>query len=307
MTKAISNILICAENSSKCCETECDYGTCGILRAQYHLGPGVSFLPILINYYDALIKVEGREEIVESVYDQIATILINKIKVSVEECNLHAEKNYKQNNYFQAILFHLVAGQLLPSTKDVTRVLHGVQAFTLGIKLGITKIAEECSYYNNIIRLCILPKMRIFLRSVFDSATGKSKKILVIAEVTCKHHLAVSEGLVGDYYASEATLIKSLHQLEAVLQEDAKTVHLYGTVLNSLGATYLSNKKPDEAIDRLAQAIEVNMNATDYNSEEERKDDVQRSGRILSQAENMKKWMAGNGLATDLQLVASQK
>ena len=291
---SITNILIFVEESSKCCETECDYGTCGILRAQYHLGPAVSFLPILINYYDTLIKTEHGEELVESIYSQIATILITKIKVSAEECNLYAEKNYQHKNYFQAILFHLIAGQLLPSTKDVSRQLHGVQAFMLGIKLCIMKIAQEYSFYNNIVRLRILPKMRIFLKAVFERIIGRSKKDLVMVEVLCMHHLEVSEGFVGDYDASEATLIASLDRLEAVLGEGAKTVHLYGTALNNLGATYLRKKKPDEAIDRLTQAIVVNMNATDYTSEEERTNDVQRSERVLNQAENMKKRMAGN-------------
>ena len=230
----------------------------------------------------------------ENVYDQIAIILINKIKVSVEECNLYAEKNYKQKNYFQAILFHLIAGQLLPTTKDVSRVLYGVQAFMLGIKLCIMNIAQECSFYNNIVRLRILPKMRVLLRRVFDTVIGRSKKDLVMVEVLCMHHLEVSEGFVGDYDASEITLIRSLRRLEAVLGEDANTVHLYGAALNNLGATYLRKKKPNEAIERITQAIDVFMKAIDYNSEEERKNDVERSERVLSQAENMKKRMAGN-------------
>ena len=248
----------------------------------------------MINYYDTLLKTEHEGELVESVYNQIATILITKIKVSAEECNLYAKKNYKQKHYFQAILFHLIAGQLIPSTKDVSRVLHGVQAFMLGIKLCIMKIAKECSFYNNVVRLRILPKMRVLLRSVFENAIGRSKKDLVMVEVVCMHHLEVSEGFVGDYDASEATLIASLDRLEDVLGEGAKTVHLYGTALNNLGATYLRKKKPDEAINRLAQAIEVNINATDYSSEAERRDDVQRTERVLSQAENMKRRMAAN-------------
>ena len=282
------------EESSKCCETESNYETCGTLRAQYHLGPGVCFLPILINYYDALLKTEHEEELVESVYNQIATILITKVEVSVEECNLYGEKNYKQKNYFQAILFHLIAGQILPSIKDVARVLHGVQAFMLGIKLCIMDIAQECSFYNNIVRLCILPKMRILLRGVFESVIGRSKKDLVMVEVLCMHHLEISEGFVGDYDASEATLIASLHRLESVLGENAKTVHLYGAALNNLGATYFRKKKPDEAIIRLTQSIEANMNATDYTSEAERQGDVERTGQLLSQAENMKQRIARN-------------
>ena len=234
---------MCAEKSSKSCEIESDHGICGTLQAQYHLGPSVSFLPILINYCDALLKTEHGDELVESVYNQIATILINKIKVSVEECNLYAEKKYKQKNYFQAILFHLIAGQLLPTTKDVSRVLHCVQAFMLGIKLCITNIAEECSFYNSIVRLRILPKMRVLLRRVIDTMIGRSKKDLVMVEVLHMHHLEVSERFVGEYDARETTLIKSLHRLETVLGEGAKTVHLYGTALNNLGASYFMKKK----------------------------------------------------------------
>jgi len=132
-----------------------------------------------------------------------------------------------------------------------------------------------------------LPRIRITLQTVFDNARGKSRKVITLVHVACKHKLEIAEGYVDDFTAVETTLLEAKELLTSILGQEAKEMHLLGTLLNNLGANYLMQKRPQEAKEYLTQAIEVNMNAKDYDTPEERQNDIQRSSRALSRAEDM--------------------
>ena len=110
---------------------------------------------------------------------------------------------------------------------------------------------------------------------------------MTVLEVACKHKLEISEGYVDDFTAVETTLTEAKEQLMSVLGQEAKEMHLLGTLLNNLGANCLIQKRPQEAKEYLTQAIEVNMGAKDYSSQAERDNDIMRSSSALSRAEEM--------------------
>ena len=80
---------------------------------------------------------------------------------------------------------------------------------------------------------------------------------------------------------------ESIEILRSVLGEEAKEIHLLGTVLNNLVSTVLQKGNIQEAKDLFLQVIEINENAQDYSSEEERGVDMYRSQLGLKQAEEI--------------------
>ena len=263
-----------------------DFEAFGILYNLYKLGPSISFLPTLISFYDILMKTERGEE-ADKLADEILGILKNRLKVSYKECKRLAKSYRNEKWYFKSVLFDLIGNHLLSELKDSEGMLSGIGNNMARLQESINDAVEESSCYKKTLRLWVLPRMHVTLQAVFRNAFGKSKKALAIVEVLCKHKLEISEYYVDDLDARERTLLEQKSQLLTVLGDEAKKLHIFGTVLNNLGANCLQQKKPLVAKDYLTEAIEVNMNAEDYTSEEERKGDVERSERALGQVDDM--------------------
>ena len=111
--------------------------------------------------------------------------------------------------------------------------------------------------------------------------------MITVIHVACKHKLEIAEGYADDFSGVEVTLTEAKDLLTEVLGQEAKEMHLLGTLLNNLGANCLMQKRPQAAKNYLTEAIEVNMNAKDYDTDAEKERDIMRSSRALSRAEDM--------------------
>ena len=245
----------------------------------------------MISFYDILMKTERGEE-ADKLVDEILGILKNRLKVSYKECKRLAKSYRSEKFYFKSILFDLIGNHLLSEMKDSEGMLSGICNNMTRLQESVNDAVDLSSCYKKTLRLWVLPRMRLTLQVVFEKAFGKSKKTLVIVKVACMHKLEITEGYVDDLNGVEQTLLSALDLLQSVLGDGAKRLHLLGTVLNNLGANYLQQKRPQAAKDYLTQAIEVNMNADDYTTEEERQRDIARSNRALGQVDDMLKNMA---------------
>ena len=230
-----------------------------------------------------------RGEEADKLIDKILPVIKHKLKVDPKACKRLAERYYNEKNFFKSILFDLLGNHLLPDLKDNEKMLSGIGRNMMRLQKSIKKASKECYAYKKTMRLWVLPRMRATLQTVFCNASGKSRKKIILLEVACKHKLEISEGYVDDFSAVEATLTEAKEQLMSVLGQEAKEMRLLGTLLNNLGANCLMQKRPQEAKEYLTQAIGVNMNATDYETQAEKESDIMRSSRALSRAEEMLK------------------
>ena len=228
-----------------------------------------------------------RGEEADKLIDEILPVLKQRLKVDPKACKRLAQRYYDEKNYFKSILFNLLGNHLLPDLKDNEKMLSGIARNMIRLQKSIEKASNECYAYKRTMRRWMLPRMRTTLQTVFCNASGKSRKMMTVLEVACKHKLEISEGYVDDFTAVETTLTEAKEQLMSVLGQEAKEMHLLGTLLNNLGANCLMQKRPQEAKEYLTQAIEVNMGAKDYSSQAERDNDFMRSSSALSRAEEM--------------------
>ena len=261
------------------------YQAGGMLDALYQFGPSVAFLPTLLRYYHVLIMTERGEEAL-AIVDKIYDVLKNQLNVSVGECQRLAKHFSDDKEYLLSILFDIIGNSLLPDLVDDEWILIGILKNLRRLQNCIIQLSEKSSC-NEILQSFILPRIRRTVSEVFAAVGGKSKKALTIAEVMCKHAVEIMERYSGDINAAENTLRESLSLMETVLGEEAKKIHLLGTVLNNLGSTCLQLGKLEEAKELLAQAIQVNMDATDYSTEAERRHDVERSSNALEQVDEI--------------------
>ena len=284
----IQNFFLTA-NISTSLEKNNVYEAAGMLRALFELGPSVCFLPTMIRYFKVLVMTERGVDALQAV-DDIYDILKNDLQVSFEECQQLGKKYYKEQDYLLSILFDLISNLLLPNVVDEEWILLGIAKSMSRLLKTITQSAEIYSC-NETLKSFIVPRIRKSLVDVFSNIGGKSKKSLAIMEVACKHKMEQIERNVADIDASEKTLRESLDKMQNVLGGEAEKMHLLGTVLNNLGSTCLQQGKIVEAKDLLLQAIEVNGNAEDYDSEEERKLDIFRSTHALERVDEILKSM----------------
>ena len=230
-----------------------------------------------------------RGEEADKLIDDILPVLKHRLKVDPKACKRLAQRYYDEKSYFKSILFDLLGNHLLPDLKNNEKMLSGIGSNMIRLQKSIKKARKECYTYKKTMRLWVLPRMRTTLQTVFCNASGKSRKVVILLEVACKHKLEISEGYVDDFSAVETTLTEAKEQLLSVLGQEAKEMHLLGTLLNNLGANCLMQKRPQEAKKYLTLAIEVNKNAKDYDTQAERENDIKRSSQALSRAEEMLK------------------
>ena len=263
-----------------------DFEAFGILQNLYNLGPAVSRLPLLIDYYEVLMKTDRGEE-ANPLVDEILGVVKTKLKANHKACKRLAQRYFDNRNFFKSILLDLLGNHLLPAEKDNEKVLTGIARNMTRLQKSIKKVCKESYTYKKTVREWVLPRVRETLQNVFENAGGKSKKVLTIVEVACKHKLEIAEGYVDDLHAAESTLISAKDLLTSVLGDEAREIYLLGTLLNNLGATYLRQKKPELALQYLNEAMTVNMNAKDYDTEAERESDVMRTSAALARAEQI--------------------
>ena len=230
-----------------------------------------------------------RGEEAHKLVDEILGVLKQRLRVDTKTCKRLAQRYFDDKKYFKSILFDLLGNHMLPDVKDAEKMLSGIARNMIRLQKSIKKACKESYSHKKTLRVWVLPRVRTSLQLVFSNARGKSKKVLTLLEVACKHKLEIAEGYVDDYDAVETTLLEAKELLINVLGEEAEKMHLLGTLLNNLGANYLMQKRPLEAKECLARAIHVNMTAADYDSQEEKESDITRSNRALSRAEDMLK------------------
>ena len=264
---------------------EDDYQAVGMLQALYKLGSSVWFIPTLVRYYKVLVMTE-RGEMAMQVLDELCATLKEDLHVSPQDCKQLAKNFFKEKDYQLSILFDIIGNILWIDVIDDEWILLGITKNFTRLLSSINNVMEKYSCTETLKRF-IVPKIRSSLFEVCARVKGKSKKALAIMEVAYKHKLEQMERSVGDIDAAEKTLRESLNLLQSVLGEEAKELHLLGTVLNNLGSTCLQKGNIRDAKYYLLQAIEVNSNAQDYSSEGERVQDVSRSQNALRQVEEI--------------------
>ena len=257
----------------------------GLLQTLYDLGPSPCFLPTMISYYKVLLMTERGESAMETL-EYIYNVLKDDLHVTVEECRRLAKKFHKDEEYLLSILFDLICILLCADITDCEKLLLSASKSMSRLRESITKAANLYSC-NETLKTYVVPKLASSLSPIFENVTGKSKKTLAIVQVACQHNLEQIQRAVADLDGEEATLRESLEILRSVLGEEAKEIHLFGTVLNNLASTVLQKGNIQEAKDLFLQAIEINENAQDYSSEEERGTDIYRSQLGLKQAEEI--------------------
>ena len=277
---------MCLGEIQECFDQSKDFHAYGIMHNLYKMSPSISRLPLQIDYYETLMKT-GRGEEANRLVDEILGVLKHKLKVDPKPCKRLAQRYFNEKRYFKAILLDLLGNHLLPDLKDTEKVYTAIQRNMVRLQKSIKKVCKECYSHKITVRLWILPRMRCSLQTVFDNARGKSKKMITVIHVACKHKLEIAEGYADDFSGVEVTLTEAKDLLTEVLGQEAKEMHLLGTLLNNLGANCLMQKRPQAAKDYLTEAIEVNMNAKDYDTDAEKERDIMRSSRALSRAEDM--------------------
>ena len=228
----------------------------------------------------------GRGEEANRLVDEILRVLKHKLKVDPKPCKRLAQRYFDKKKYFKAILFDLLGNHLLSELKDTEKVFSGIQSNMVRLRKSIKKVCKKCYSHKKTVRLWVLPRMRCSLQTVFDNARGKSKKMITVIHVACKHILEIAEGYADDFSGVEVTLTEAKDLLTGVLGQEAKEMQLLGTLLNNLGANCLIQKRPQAAKDYLTEAIEVKMNAKDHDSLDEKENDIKWSSRVLSNAED---------------------
>ena len=251
------------------------YEAKGMLQTLYEFGPAVCFLPTKIRYFKVLMMTDRGEEAVQIV-DDILEVLRKDLPVTFEECKRLAKKYFAQKQYVLSILFDLLGNSLLPDVLVEEKKVIGIakNMTRLGQSLSEVRKAHSC---DNALKSFILPKIRSSLAAVFETVGEKNRKKTATIHVLCKHVVQIMEGTFGDVEAVEKTLKDALELMKSASGEEAEKSHVFGTVLNNLGAATLQQGKIEEAKDLFEQAISVNSDATDYSTEEERKKDVARS------------------------------
>ena len=258
-----------------------------MLRELYHLGPSVCFLPSLIRYYKVLLMTERGEEAIK-VVDRICDVLKNELHLSFGECGRIAKRFYEKKEYFLSILFDLIGCSLLYDFLDSDKILLGITKSLKRLQNCVATVAKTDSFLETL-KYFIVPKIRNSLDEVFDDLEKKSKRVFVKEKVMSKHAVEIMERNVRDLNAAEVTLRDCREQLLSVFGEKANRLQLFGIVLNNLGLICLQQGNLDEAKDLLAKAIQVNIDAADYASEEKRQQNIQRATNALEQVEEILK------------------
>ena len=263
-----------------------DLEAVGILQHLYKLGPSVSRLPLLINYYGVLMNIQRGQE-ADRLVDEILAVIKNKFKENPKTCKRLAKRYFGKKEYFKSILFELIGNHLLSEASDCEEMLSSIEGNMVRLQICVKNLCVESYSNKKTLRLWVFPRMKRTLQVLFCNARGKSKKTLTLVQVSCLHKLEIAEGYVGDLAAVETTLIEAAGLLTSVLGQDAKEMRLLGTLLNNLGANSLMQKRLEDAKNYLTQAIEVNLNAKDFSSPEERKRTIVRSNQTLNSVEEM--------------------
>ena len=256
-----------------------DFEAVGMLQALYESGHSVYFLPSKIRYFNVLLMTDRGDEAME-VLKEVHDVLKKELNVSVEECKRLSKSFSKKQKYLTSILFDLVGNLLLSDLNNDDRILRALVSNMTCIHTNMQEVVKKCNCKETM-QLHVVPVIRDSLTAALAKIKGKTSKDFAMLQVKFRHILELIEGEVEDLDAAEITLTESKSIMEDAFGDEANSIQLFGTVLNNLAATYMRQRRLEKARSAFEKARNVFQNVQNYESEEERQNDIIRSSKAI--------------------------
>jgi len=215
--------------------------------------------------------------------------LIEKhIDTTAEDMRLFGEKLGDDKLFLESILSFDVASTLSEKVKNHEEKLEMIQFCVQGLMKTNKVMIEEDPDMMAIVKEYVIPLMHDKLH-LMESTSSVSEQFMCL-QVSCVClYIGASHYLVGQLKEQGQLLREAIKRMDNVFGESKIKQHVYGTLLNNLGAVCLMASCYEEAASFFKQAIDASKTATDYDIEEERKEHIKLSEkglRIVQQKSN---------------------
>ena len=277
--------LFCAAAAKVYADEGKDDEAYGILNKQMQVNEKVSFLPVLIDYYQSLVKIKQHGE-AKDIKNQFIDLLAQTLQVSPKECELLADSYRNKGQHLKAILLYQTGEALYTGEVETDDIINCMQGCALGLKLSVSALVKERPDLRCIVSQDVVPAMRRVYNKL-SNMQGAGDEKMVLVRSLCLHHIETTELVAENNGIREDTLREAIWMMDEELEDRARKFHLYSAHINNLAVTCMSKDRPEEAIDLFRKAIECRESAEDYDDQLEKMSDLMASKNGLEKAQEM--------------------
>jgi len=244
------------------------------------LPSNISVAQSFFETYKDSIKNKNYEEATQ-IKAKLIDLVANNIDTTAEDMRNFGEKLREKKLFLEAILIFDASSTLSLKIEDAQRKLKMIQFCVQGIKETIIAMIREDVHTKVVVKDHVIPLMRDKLHDIDSTpSVNEQKKCLQVSWVL--HRIEFSQMLIEQLKEREQTLREGLKRLDEVLGENKIKHRIYGHLLNNLGNACDMTSRHEEAASFFEQSIDAKKAATDYDSDEERKGDIELSEKSLS-------------------------
>ena len=245
----------------------------------------VSFLSMLIDYYQSLVKIRRHREAKE-IKNQFIELLAETLQVSPKECELLADSYSNKGQHLKAILLYQAGEALYTGEVETDEIINCLQGCALGLKISVLALVKERPDLRCIVSRDVVPAIRrIYIK--LSNMLGAGDEKMVLVRSLCLHHIETTEHVAENNWVREDTLREAIRMMDEELGDRAKKFKLYSAHVNNLAATCIFKDRPEEAIDQFKKAIACRESAEDYNDLTKKMNELRISKNGLKEAQEM--------------------
>jgi len=262
------------------------YDAYGVLDVIYQMDSRVRDLPFLLQYCASLMVTDRDDEAAEA-YQLILVIIRDVIRSSFEEVLAVAEKFNEKSKNLQAAILALVARDM--SDKNVFTPHNAQKQVNCLSELrdAARLMTDKNSRTRPFVKKKIVPAMLQIKDDILQTEDNlEFKEKLIKLKIAMLHGVETTQLHAHDIDGRIETLRLALLFMEQMYENQVRKKHFYGVFLHNLGATFIDLFRIDEAITHLREALQVLMDADDFEESNESKEKhVQSTTRVLRLAE----------------------
>ena len=234
----------------------------GLLKNQYKLGPEIHFARVLVKYYVTLMQT-GSVEKADQIRDELIALLEERFSNSSDEICRYANRLLGKDKDIEAFLFYQVGWHFVKKNSNLFVVKHASSCCAVGTKASAINLFHGTTMTKSIIKDHIAAWIRTISDNLGDAPCFEDKKTSSLAQARCLKLLGECHGAFCDFDQAAALLNEAFNLIKRHHDKNAENHLLFASILKTLGFTYITLKRPRQAVKVLPRAIAAFKRAKD--------------------------------------------
>lgn len=257
-----------------------------MMKRKIDMGRHLIYARHLVSFYN-LAMLSKRSEMGAHVRDELLPIVRACANATPDDAEAYAAKLERRERWMPAILFYQIAALLHVSERPTgaREAAAGVTVCCEGVRNTCKSLLKRRPDLKPLVQHHVISVMHE-MRTALRRAEVSDAELTCNCEAKCLHCVEYIEGRVGDYESRELTLREAIAMVEGRLGADCKKLGVYSLLLNNLACTFEVRQHYEEACVFYAKAVAAHRAAEDYQSEEQRRADIESSERGMRRATN---------------------